>query len=184
MPRKNENVNETANETVIKDVAKNTDEKAVVKEELVYNPEKKVTVKTIASWTTGFKRIESNGDVTIPANGSVRLNASEIIAQIQNGNSLFTGTDEQGAHATLFIDDKATRIEGNLETEDRPQLIITTQSVKDLFKKPKTTFKKALENLVVTRAEKYAIIDIVRNEKLFDDYEKVRTVEDYTGLRI
>lgn len=180
MPRKNENVNETA----IKDVVEGEEKNVVTKEELVYNPEKKVTVKTIASWTTGFKRIESNGDVTIPANGSVRLNASEIIAQIQNGNSLFTGTDEQGSHATLFIDDKATRLEGNLETENRPQLIITTQSVKELFKKPKTTFKKALENLVVTRAEKYAIIDIVRNEKLFDDYEKVRTVEDYTGLRI
>lgn len=176
MPRKNdiENVDEVV-------IEKN---EKVTKNEFVYNPEKKVTVKTIASWTTGFKRIESNGDVTIPANGSVRLNASEIIAQIQNGNSLFTGTDEQGSHATLFIDDKATRFEGNLETEDRPQLIITTQTVKDLFKKPKTTFKKALENLVVTRAEKYAIIDIIRNEKLFDDYEKVRAVEDYTKLRV
>lgn len=176
MPRKNDIEN-------VDGIATEKNEKTT-KNEVVYNPEKKVTVKTIASWTTGFKRIESNGDVTIPANGSVRLNASEIIAQIQNGNSLFTGTDEQGSHATLFIDDKTTRFEGNLETEDRPQLIITTQTVKDLFKKPKTTFKKALENLVVTRAEKYAIIDIIRNEKLFDDYEKVRAVEDYTKLRV
>ena len=43
---------------------------------------------------------------------------------------------------------------------------------------------KELPQIVVTRAEKYAIIDIIRKEKLFDDYEKVRAVEDHTGLRV
>ena len=31
-----------------------------------FNLEKKVTVRSIAEWTTGFQRIETNGDVTIP----------------------------------------------------------------------------------------------------------------------
>lgn len=84
-----------------------TDEKKEVEKKVEskiekYNPEKKVTVRSIANWTTGFQRIESNGDVTIPANGSVRLLASEIITQVQNGNLLFTGIDGQGAHATLL----------------------------------------------------------------------------------
>lgn len=38
-----------------------------------FNLEKKVTVRSIAEWTTGFQRIETNGDVTIPPNGTVRL---------------------------------------------------------------------------------------------------------------
>lgn len=65
------------------------------------NLEQKVTIKSIANWTTGFKRIETNGDVTIPANGTVRLQRSEIITQIQNGNRLLTGIDDRGSHATL-----------------------------------------------------------------------------------
>lgn len=63
------------------------------------NLEQKVTVRSIANWTTGFKRIETNGDVTIPPNGTVRLQRSEIIAQIQNGNRLLTGIDDRGSHA-------------------------------------------------------------------------------------
>lgn len=154
------------------------------KDDLTFEPERKVTVKSIANWTTGFKRIESNGDVTIPANGTIRLTASEIIAQIQNGNLLFTGTDERGSHATLYIDDKATRIEADFEDEEIDQKVITSESVKSLFSKNKAAFEEALSDLVVTRAEKHAVIDIIKKEKLFSDYEKVRAVEDYTGLRV
>ena len=68
------------------------------------NLEEKVTVKNIAGWTVGFKRIESQGDVTIPKEGTVRLTRSEIIAQTQSGNRLFNGTDDRGSHATLYID--------------------------------------------------------------------------------
>ena len=153
-------------------------------EDLVFNPEKKITIKSIANWTTGFKRIETNGDATIPANGSIRLTASEVIAQVQNGNTLFLGTDERGSHATLYIEDKATRIEADFEDADSEQNVITVDSVKELFKKSKNLFMKGLPQVVVTRAEKYAIIDIIRKEKLFDDYEKVRAVEDHTGLRV
>lgn len=153
-------------------------------EDLIFNPEKKITIKSIANWTTGFKRIETNGDATIPANGSIRLTASEVIAQVQNGNTLFLGTDERGSHATLYIEDKVTRIEADFEDATSEQNVITVDSVKELFKKSKNSFMKELPQIVVTRAEKYAIIDIIRKEKLFDDYEKVRAVEDHTGLRV
>ena len=73
------------------------------------NLEQKVTVRNIAGWMTGFRRIESQGDVTIPQEGTIRLSRSEIIAQVQNGNRLFNGIDERGSHATLYIDDEYTR---------------------------------------------------------------------------
>lgn len=36
------------------------------------NLEQKVTIKNIAGWTVGFKRIEGDGDVTIPPEGTTR----------------------------------------------------------------------------------------------------------------
>lgn len=165
-----------------------TDEKKEVEKKVEpkiekYNPEKKVTVRSIANWTTGFQRIESNGDVTIPANGSVRLLASEIITQVQNGNLLFTGIDGQGAHATLYIEDKPTRIETDFETETTNQIVICEEVVKNLFAKNKKDFELELMKLIKTRAEEFAIIGIIRNLKI-NDYEKVRAVENLTGLRV
>ena len=52
--------------------------------------DKKVTVRSIASWTTGSTRKTSVGDITIPAMGSVLLSREEIIAQ-GNGLLLFKG---------------------------------------------------------------------------------------------
>lgn len=172
--------------TVEADVKIENSNENVIKKSTIepFSPEKKVTVRSIADWDTGFKRIESIGDVQIPANGSVRLAASEIIAQVQNGNTLFRGSNGDGSHATLYIDDKATRIEADFETENTVQKFITNELVKDLFKKSKKDFKEGLRDLVITRAERYSIINIIRKEKLFNDYEKVRAVEDYTGLRV
>lgn len=169
--------------STVSSVEKKEVEKKVVPKIEKYNPEKKVTVRSIANWTTGFQRIESNGDVTIPANGSVRLLASEIITQVQNGNLLFTGIDGQGTHATLYIEDKPTRIEADFETETTNQVVICEEIVKNLFAKDKKDFESELIKLVKTRAEEFAIIGIIRNLKI-NDYEKVRAVENLTGLRV
>ena len=69
-----------------------------VNEEL--NLDQKVTVKNIAGWS------------------STRLSRNEIISQVQNGNRLFTGTDGNGSHATLYIDDAPTRKEIGFDNED------------------------------------------------------------------
>ena len=149
-----------------------------------FNLEKKVTVRSIAEWTTGFQRIETNGDVTIPPNGTVRLSRGEIISQVQNGNLLFTGIDGQGSHATLYIEDKPTRIEADFETETSPQNVISKERIDDLFAiKSIKDFESALHSMVVTRAEKYAIMGFIRKGN-FNDYNKVRAVEDYTKLQV
>lgn len=150
------------------------------------NLEQKVTVRSIAPWTTGFQRVETIGDVTIPANGSVRLSRSEIIAQVQNGNVLFTGVDSRGSHATLYIEDEPTRIEVDFDIKEEKitQKVITVDAVKKLFEyKTMKTFEEKLKELVLTRAEKHAIANIVRKEKI-NDHEKVRVVENYIGVNI
>ena len=149
-----------------------------------FNPEKKVTVRSIAEWTTGFQRIETNGDVTIPPNGTVRLSCGEIISQVQNGNVLFTGTDGQGSQATLYIEEKTTRVEANFEAESRLQNLISKERVDDLFAiRSMKDFESTLHSMVVTRAEKYAIMGFIRKGN-FNDYSKVRAVEDYTKLQV
>lgn len=150
------------------------------------NMEQKVTVRSIAGWPTGFRRIETQGDVTIPQEGTVRLPRSEIISQIQNGNRLFTGIDSRGSHATLYVEDKATRLEVEFdsEAEKRTQSIISTDIVQKLFSyKTIKTFEEKLKEIVVTRAEKYALTQIIKKLKL-NDHEKIRIVENYTGYKI
>ena len=116
-----------------KETVVNTNEENNVPVEL--NMEQKVTLRNIAVWTTGFRRIEGDGDVTIPPEGTARVSRAEVIAQVQNGNRLLTGIDDRGSHATLYIDDEPTRIEVDFESkEDKiTQQVLTTDVVKKLF---------------------------------------------------
>lgn len=150
------------------------------------NMEKKVTVRNIAGWPVGFRRIETIGDVTVPKEGTVRLTRSEIIAQIQSGNRLFNGIDSRGSHATLYIEDEPTRLEVDFDSkeEKRKQVILDTDIVKKLFEyKTMKTFEDKLYEFVVTRAEKFAITQIVKKLKL-NDHEKIRLIEEYTGYKV
>lgn len=150
------------------------------------NMDQKITVRSIAGWPTGFKRIETTGDVTIPKQGSVRLTRSEVIAQVQSGNKLFTGTDDRGSHATLYIDDEPTRLEVEFDSkeEKRVQQVLNDEVVQKLFSyKTLKTFEERMKEAIVTRAEKYAIVQMISKLKL-NDHEKIRIVEQYTGFKI
>lgn len=155
-------------------------------EQVELNLEQKVTVKNIAGWTVGFARIDSNGDVTITADGSTKLTRNEIIAQVQNGNKLFTGVNGDGSHATLFIDDEPTRKEVGFDSEDgeTKQVVFSDAAVKQMFSaKGQPAFEKALRETIKTRAEKYAVIQAIKRLKI-NDYSKIRLVEDYTGFKV
>lgn len=150
------------------------------------NMDQKITVRSIAGWSTGFKRIETTGDVTIPKQGSVRLTRSEVIAQVQSGNKLFIGTDDRGSHATLYIDDEPTRLEVEFDSkeEKRVQQVLNDEVVQKLFSyKTLKTFEERMKEAIVTRAEKYAIVQMISKLKL-NDHEKIRIVEQYTGFKI
>lgn len=154
-------------------------------EQVELNLDQKVTVKNIAGWNVGFARIDSSGDVTITADGSTKLTRNEIIAQVQNGNKLFTGLDGNGAHATLFIDDDATRQEVGFDSETNKQVVFSDSVVTGLFasKSRFETFQNKLTEAIQTRAEKYAIIQAIKRLKI-NDYSKIRFVEDYTGFKV
>lgn len=151
------------------------------------NADVKVTVTSIAGWLTGFHRFDGVGagfDMSIPPFGKVKLSRAEIIAQVQNGNKLFAGTDGMGSHATLYIQDKPTRIELDFENGERKQKVFSDKLVKDLFNiKNFNQFQTALEDAIVTRAEKYALVCAIKRLGL-NDYEKINHIEKYTGYKM
>lgn len=147
--------------------------------------EKKVTVKNIAGWNVGFaRRVDGFGDVTISPNGSIKLSRNEIIAQIQNGNKLFSGVDGHGSHATLYIDDAPTRLEVEFDTDSTLQNVLAHVNLKTLFssKLSQVEFESKFREAVHTRAEKYAIMEQMRKAGI-NEYTKIRFAEQYTGYK-
>jgi len=144
------------------------------------NLEQQVTVKNIAKWQAVFARLLTIGDVTIPQDGSIRLSRNEIISQIQNNNSLFNGIDGKGSHATLIIKDKPTLEEVGFD----PEVQFSNSVVKNLFEiNDNELFEIELKNKIVTRAEKYALMNAIVKLKI-NDYSKIRICEKYTGYKI
>lgn len=146
--------------------------------------EDKITLTSIAPWHTGFARILTVGDVAIAPHGVVRLSREEVLAQGQSGNKLITGIDGMGSHATLYIEDEWTRKELGFDIDDKKQTVINKKLVKDMFdKKTLPAFKKAVEENIVTRAEKFSLLSIIKTLKI-NEYDKIAFCEEYCGAKV
>ena len=146
--------------------------------------EDKITVTSIAPWATGFRRISTVGDVSIAPNGTIRLSREEVLAQGQSNNKLITGIDGAGSHATLYIEDEWTRKELGFDTDDTKQNVINKKFVKEIFeKKTLPAFKKAIEENIVTRAEKFSLLSMIKSLKI-NDYDKIAFCEEYCGAKL
>lgn len=147
------------------------------------NLDAKVTVKNIAPWTVGFARkADGIGDISIAPGGMIRLSRNEIIVQSQSGNKLFNGIDDRGSHATLYVDDAPTRRELEFDTSEAKQVSFATLDVKKLFAKSQATFEKDFVDKIRTRAEKCAVMEVMRKEDV-SDYHKIRFAEQHTGFK-
>jgi len=154
----------------------------VTEEEL--NLDAKVTVKNLAGWKVTFARLHDGvGDIVIAEDGKQRLSRNEVQAQINSGNKLFVGTDGQGSHATLYIEDSPTRKLVGFEDDGEPQLVFTDDTVKKLFEMSDSDFEKNLPVYIQTRAEKYALIETIKRLGL-NDYRKMVLASNYTGYKI
>ena len=146
--------------------------------------EDKITITSIAPWSTGFHRILTVGDVSIAPNGQIRLSREEVLAQGQSNNKLITGIDGMGSHATLYIEDEWTRKELGFDTDDSKQVVVDKKLVKEIFdKKTFSAFKKAIEENIVTRAEKFSLLSMIKILKI-NEYDKVAFCEEYCGAKL
>lgn len=147
------------------------------------NLDAKVTIKNLAGWDVTFARKQDGvGAVTITKEGKQRLSRNEIQAQINDGNKLFIGIGN-GEHATIYIDDKATRQWVGFEDNLHPQKVFTDKLVRDLFEMSQSEFEDKLSNYIVTRAEKYALMQAIKRLG-FNDYHKIVFASNYTGYKI
>jgi len=162
------------------------DNKANVQEpEQEFNIDTKVKVKSIAGYSTSFSRIETPGDVMVMAKGVFRMTRSEIIAQVQKPNNLFTGTDGIGSHAVYYIEDAPTREYLGFDdpSEKRKQECFSDDLVKEVFEiKSQNKFEEAVSQKFITRAEKFALMDAIKRLGI-NDYNRIRYVEKYTGYK-
>lgn len=146
------------------------------------NMDEKITIRSLAAWMTGFNRRESIGEVNLQPYGVIRLTRAEVIAQFENGNKLICG-DGTGKHATIFIDDKATRDYLGITSSE-----INFDFIKEMFEiNDMNTFKSRLKSDFVTRAEKGTLIDAIRKNiksSAFNDFSKVRECENHCGMKI
>lgn len=156
-------------------------------EEKRLNLEDSVPVKNIAGWNVAFNRVTEMGrSFDFAPGATIMMKRQEIMQHVQNGLKLFVGVDGNGSHATLYIDDDATRKLCGFESGDgkKKQNVLTDDVVKELFAtKSQVSFEKKFAETVVTRAEMGAIIESIKRLGL-NDYAKIRYIEEYTGFRV
>ena len=147
---------------------------------------KRVIVHNLAPWQVSFARKTMLGDVVIPPNGKMFLDEQEIKMQYYSNNVLFVGTDGNGAHARIYIEDAAIRKELNFESEDGTvtQNIVTDELLKKIFGyKRQADFEKAIREHIVAHFEKFMLIDFIQRNEI-NDYKKIRFAEDYAGVKV
>ena len=174
MPEKNENV-------AIEEAKPRGKKKQDLKE---FNLDMRVNVKNLAGWTVGFGLLHdiAGGAISFMKDSSQRMTRNEILAQVNNNNTMFTGTDGNGNHAMLYIDDDETREYIGYDKEEGKQLVFTDEIVKKLFSMPQDEFENKIKYYIVTRAEKYSLMEAIKRLGL-NDYSKIMFAERYTGFR-
>lgn len=155
---------------------------------------KKISLKNLTNWALTFKRINSIGDVIVPPKGKITMLADEIMAQVYNNNRLFVGEDGKGSHARIFIEDEEVRLEAEFETKDgskgetngapQKQEVLTDEKLKEIFSlKTLVSFKKNIQEKVVSQAEKSRAIEYAKINKI-NDHDKLEFLEKYTGFKL
>lgn len=147
---------------------------------------KKVTLKNLTSWDLTFKRINTLGDVIIPARGKIAMLSEEVMAQIYNNNRLFVGDDGKGSHARIFIEDEEIRCEAEFENKQskKNQDILTDEKLKEIFSlKTLVSFKKNIQEKIKSQAEKAKVIEYAKTHKI-NDHDKIEFLQEYTGFKL
>jgi hypothetical protein len=143
----------------------------------------KSKVRNLCDWQISWERQTQTGDEFIKANQVVYITNSEIETQVQNGNSFFVGTGD-GSHARVYIENPEIREYLGFDNKEgnREQLILNDEKCKQILEyKTFSTFKKHVEEEVITNQEKSKIVNYAKKIKL-NDYDKIKFLEQYTGF--
>lgn len=145
----------------------------------------KSKVVNLCDYPVSWKRITTIGDEYIKGNASTYIVNAEIEAQKDAGNLFIVGTDGIGSHADVYIENPELREYFSFDNkeEKRKQFILDDEVCKYILElKTMSSFKKNLEDKVVTRNEKLKIINYARKNKL-NDYDKIKVLEEYCNAK-
>ena len=143
-----------------------------------------ILIKNLTGFPVGFRRINGQGEVNLPPYTAVLCDRAEVISQCSALNPRFCGENNDPSHASIYIDDKATRVYVGFESETEEQSVISEDKIKAAFNlKSNKSFEKAIEELAVTISEKKLLVETIK--KLgFNDYNRIKFVEKYTGIPV
>jgi hypothetical protein len=144
----------------------------------------KSKVKNLCPWAISWERQTMEGDEFIKSNQVVYIVNSELETQVNNGNVYLAGTDGLGSHCRCYIENPEMReyLGFDNKEEKRVQLVLNNDKCKQIFEyKTFATFKKHIEEEVVTNQEKAMIVNYAKKVKI-NDYDKVKFLEDYCGI--
>lgn len=145
----------------------------------------RVSIDNLCSWDIYFKSEETDRDICVKGGikGNVKLTASEVLAQVQADNIAFIGIDGLGSHAAIRINDPVIR--EFVFGQDIDPVQLTEEAVRNLLEiEDRKAFRTALENLVVTNAEKKQIV--MTCEKIgIENVEsfKMNLIESISGVK-
>ena len=126
-----------------------------------------VLVNNLCAWPLSFWRKAGQGDIEIPANSRnyPLLSFEEVLAQIQTGNRMFTGTDGMGNHARIQIvdDEQRKQLFGMESVETDAPTPLDLEAVKALLAiRTKAKFNEQLQAMVTTTAEKKMLVELAK----------------------
>ena len=141
-------------------------------------------VQNLCDWNVSWERFSMDGDEFIKANQTVYIPNMEIETQVQNNNLFFSGNDNIGSHARVYIHNPEMREHLGFDNkeEKRTQLILSDEKCKEIFEyKTFSTFKKHVTENIITNQEKSKIVNYAKKNKI-NNYEQIQFLENFTGL--
>jgi len=141
-------------------------------------------VQNLCDWNVSWERFSMDGDEFIKANQTVYIPNMEIETQVQNNNLFFSGNDNIGSHARVYIHNPEMREHLGFDNkeEKRTQLILNDEKCKEIFEyKTFNTFKKHVNENIITNQEKSKIVSYAKKNKI-NNYEQIQFLIEHTGL--
>lgn len=149
------------------------------------NLDSRSMVRNLCSWDIYFNSINNPGDFVIKANATLSMLNSEIVSQCSNNNIFFVGTDNQGSHARVYIENPDLRIYVGFESEDgkTKQNILNDEKCAEILEiKTQKSFEKKVKEEIITEHEKEKILAYARKIK-FNDFDKISFLEEHTNKK-
>lgn len=152
---------------------------------MAVNMNDKSKVKNLCTFPISWKRITQMGDEYIKAGTSVPILNSEIEASVESGNVFLAGSDRLGSHAMAYIENEELREQLGFDNkaENKKQLIVNDEKCEAILTlKTFSSFKKNVEEMILTQHEKFKIIEAARKLKI-NDYDKITFLQNYCNMK-